>query len=149
MLADTFAWVVGSVVAAELRLNSSQASSFSPATSSSDSPAQSYKSVSASSSDTTADDSAAALSMTSRSTCTNAAIASILGTILVLLAQPQSIPRPVAITCGAIAVAILLAARTIHRNLRERVIQSTTAATPVILFGAGDAGEQIASRHPS
>ena len=144
MLADTFAWVVGSVIAAELRFEF-VASQFVLGR---------YVLVGLACAvlqigvgllfghyrgrfrSGTFDD--------FRATCTNAAVASILGTIIVLFARPDSIPRPVAITCGVIAVAIMLAARLVHRNLRERITQSTTAATPVILFGAGDAGEQIA-----
>ncbi|MFA7264985.1 MAG: hypothetical protein WC054_01620 [Candidatus Nanopelagicales bacterium] len=70
-----------------------------------------------------------------RSTCVNAAVASALGTIVMLLARPESTPKPVAINCGAIALAIMLAARTIHRNLRDRLTHSTEGAPPVILFG--------------
>lgn len=144
MLADTFAWLVGSVVAAELRFEF-VASQF---------VLSRYLLVGLGCAilqigvgllfghyrgrfrSGTFDD--------FRSTCVNAAVASILGTIAILLAQPRSIPRPVAITCGVFAVVIMLFARLIHRNLRERISQATESATPVILFGAGEAGEQIA-----
>lgn len=144
MLADTFAWLVGSVVAAELRFEF-VASQFALTR---------YLLVGLACAITqicvgllfgyyrgryrsgSLDD--------FRVTCLNAATAAILITIPVLLARPQSIPRPVAITCGVIAIAIMLAARLIHRNLRERLVNSAEGATPVILFGAGDAGEQIA-----
>lgn len=144
MLADTFAWLVGSVVAAELRfefvatqfilsrfilvgltcafLQISVGLLFGH-----------YRGRFRSG---TFDD--------FRSTCINAAVASALGTIIVLLSRPESIPRPVAVTCGVFAVVIMLAARLIHRNLRERLAPASEGATPVILFGAGEAGEQIA-----
>ena len=144
MLADTFAWLVGSVVAAELRFEF-VASQF---------VLSRYILVGL----------VCALLQISvgllfghyrgrfrsgtfddfRSTCVNAAVASVLGTIIVLVARPESIPRPMAITCGVFAVVIMLAARLIHRNLRERLTQASEGATPVILFGAGEAGEQIA-----
>ena len=144
MLADTFAWLVGSVVAAELRFEF-VASQF---------VLSRYILVGLTCAflqisvgllfghyrgrfrSGTFDD--------FRSTCINAAVASALGTIIVLLSRPESIPRPVAITCGVFAVVIMLAARLIHRNLRERLAQASESATPVILFGAGEAGEQIA-----
>ena len=144
MLADTFAWLVGSVVAAELRFEF-VAGQF---------VLSRYLLVGLACAvlqiavgllfghyrgrfrSGTFDD--------FRSTCVNAAVASMLGTIGVLLAGPSSIPRPVAITCGVFAVVIMLAARLIHRNLRERLAQAAEGATPVILFGAGEAGEQIA-----
>lgn len=144
MLADTFAWLVGSVIAAELRFEF-VASQF---------VLSRYILVGLT---------CAILQISIgllfghyrgrfrsgsfddfRATCINPAIASVLCTIVVLFARPQSIPRPVAITCGVIAVTIMLAARLIHRNLRERLISESAGATPVILFGAGDAGEQIA-----
>ncbi len=144
MLADTFAWLVGSVVAAELRFEF-VASPF---------VLSQYLLVGLL---------CAAIQIGCgllfghyrgrfrsgsfddfRATCINAAIATFLGTIVVLLVRPESIPRPVAITCGAIAFAIMLGTRFMHRNLRERMTAAPEGATPVILFGAGDAGEQIA-----
>ena len=144
MLADTFAWLVGSVIAAELRFEF-VASQF---------VLSRYILVGLLCAGLqiavgllfghyrgrfrsgTFDD--------FRSTCINAAAASVLGTVVVLAVRPESIPRPIAITCGVFAIIIMLAARTIHRNLRERRTQETEGATPVILFGAGEAGEQIA-----
>lgn len=79
-----------------------------------------------------------------RSVCLTTAASAALVTIGVLLAQPSSVPRPMAISSGLFALVIMLAARAIHRNIRERAASSPEGATPVILFGAGEAGEQIA-----
>ena len=79
-----------------------------------------------------------------RSVCLTTAASAALVTIGVLLAQPSSVPRPMAISSGLFALVIMLAARAIHRNIRERAASAPEGATPVILFGAGEAGEQIA-----
>ena len=79
-----------------------------------------------------------------RSVCLTTASSAVLVTIGVLLAQPSSVPRPMAISSGLFALFMMLAARAIHRNIRERAASSPEGATPVILFGAGEAGEQIA-----
>lgn len=79
-----------------------------------------------------------------RATCFVAALVSLLVTVPILALDPRGVPRGIAITCGVFAVLIMVAARTLHRNIRERVAGTSRGATPVILFGAGQAGEQIA-----
>lgn len=61
-----------------------------------------------------------------------------------LLVQPESTPKASAIAIGTLALVIMILTRAIVRSVRERTGTFTPAAERVILFGAGEAGEQLA-----
>lgn len=70
--------------------------------------------------------------------------AAVLITVPVLVIQPAGLPRPTGISSSAFALALMIGARALHRNIRERALGSATGTQRVILFGAGEAGEQLA-----
>ena len=144
MLADTFAWVVGAAMAAELRFELVASPAILGA----------YLVVGA----------ACALCQLGvglvfgqyrgryrsgsfddfRNVCLTAAVTAAIVTVGVLLLRSDSVPRPMAISTALFALIIMLVARAIHRNIRQRVSAAPDSAMSVILFGAGEAGEQIA-----
>lgn len=68
----------------------------------------------------------------------------VLVTIPIVAFRPADFPRSMALTSGIIALAIMIAARALHRVNQERSLTTSAGAQNVILFGAGEAGEQLA-----
>lgn len=54
-----------------------------------------------------------------------------------------TVPRSAAIATGILALAGMLTARALYRLYREQSGKNLASAEPVILFGAGDVGEQL------
>ncbi len=65
-------------------------------------------------------------------------------TIPIVAFHPVDFPRSMAFTSGVIALTIMIAARALHRVNYERSMTTLATAENVILFGAGEAGEQLA-----
>lgn len=72
----------------------------------------------------------------------SAAVVAALGTVFLFLVSPPPVPRSVALIAGALVVGLLLGGRFILRAYRQRSVFSKDGEQ-VIIYGAGDSGEQI------
>lgn len=74
---------------------------------------------------------------------TTACVAVLVSVPLVVL-QPVDFPRSMGISMAIVAWLFMIAGRATHRIVRERYAAGQTGTQRVILFGAGEAGEQLA-----
>jgi FlaA1/EpsC-like NDP-sugar epimerase len=72
----------------------------------------------------------------------------VLVTIPIGAFRPGGYSRTMAFTSGVIVLAIMVTARALHRVNHERSMATLDSAQTVILFGAGEAGEQLAVDAP-
>lgn len=72
----------------------------------------------------------------------SSSVVALLGTVLVFLADPPSLPRSVPLIAWAIVIGLLLGGRFALRFYRQRSLFSKNGER-VLIYGAGDSGEQI------
>ena len=72
----------------------------------------------------------------------SAAVVAALGTVFLLLVSPPPVPRSVPVIAGALVIGLLLGGRFALRAYRQRSL-FTKDGEQVLIYGAGDSGEQI------